>query len=204
MQRTRPRRSRGALLLVVGAIAACGAVALDQALSNWLSSPPLRPRLEAILAVLLFVSIYVVVIGVLSAFANRTRLIIGFLTTVLASAATVHVLKWAIGRARPRLNEGPLSFAPFQGLPDHDAFPSGHCLAVGVLAGLLAVYFGRGRWLFLALAGIVGVERIVTRWHYLSDVIAGFGLAALMIWLCRRVLGPAYYHTGIERARPHD
>jgi membrane-associated phospholipid phosphatase len=204
MPRKQLRRWRGAPLLVVGAIAAFAAVALDQTLSNWLSSPPLRPRIEAILTVLLFISIYVVVIGVLSAFPNRTRLIIGFLTTVLASAATVHVLKWAIGRARPRLNEGPLSFAPFQGLPDHDAFPSGHCLAVGVLAGLLAVYFGRGRWLFLALAGIVGIERIVTGWHYLSDVIAGFCLAALMIGLCRRVLGPTYYHTGVERDRPLD
>ncbi|WP_010584149.1 phosphatase PAP2 family protein [Schlesneria paludicola] len=53
------------------------------------------------------------------------------------------------------------------------SFPSSHtALAVG-LAVVLTSAYPRGRWLFVAMAILVGMQRIVSSAHFPSDVFAG-------------------------------
>jgi undecaprenyl-diphosphatase len=98
--------------------------------------------------------------------------------------AAVHVAKAAYGRARPA---DPL--VNTQG----DSFPSGHAAyAVAFIAIAVAVAHAFPRNLhraaFLALgiatAAAVGVTRVYLRAHFLSDVVAGWGMAAAIFAVC--------------------
>jgi len=212
MRKDRPSRRAWWIrpVAAVGAVAA--AIAIDSWASDWLSGPGVGPHIMWVVGALQSIGLYLLLAGVLASFHNRWRLLTGFVSAVLLSTLVLHVLKFAIGRARPRLGEGPLSFAPFSGVDDHDSFPSGHAMAAGTIAGLLGLYFPRARWVFYGLAGLIGIERVANpdRWHYGSDVIAGFCLAGLLIWACHRFLGRGYYSVagrgtsqvrGVGRAR---
>jgi membrane-associated phospholipid phosphatase len=172
---------------------------LDRSFSTWVSTQSVRTSIEQVLNRLLGLGVYVFIVGILAAFPNRARLITGFLLTASVGGIVVQALKWLFGRVRPRgFGDGPVDptrFLPMSGADNSDAFPSGHCLAIGIIAGLMATYFPRGRWLFYGLAGLIGIERVVTRWHYVSDVVAGFLLAAVVVLACRRMLGPSFFRV---------
>jgi membrane-associated phospholipid phosphatase len=95
----------------------------------------------------------------------------------------VAVTKQAVDRPRPI---DPLTTT------QNASFPSGHsAYAVGWIAA--AVAYGRaapGRrrsapvLAAVAIAVVVGVTRIYLRAHYLSDVLAGAGIAAALYALC--------------------
>lgn len=141
---------------------------------------------------------WLMVFSLLVWFPNRVRMLLGFLAPVLASTAITHLLKWAIGRGRPELGEGVWHFVPFHdGDGKLESFPSGHSSAAMTTALVLSIYFPRGRPLFFAFALMVGCERMINDKHYLSDVIAGFTTAALAVWLCVRLLGPAFYRRDL-------
>jgi len=95
---------------------------------------------------------------------------------IAASGLFVDVLKIIFGRTRPRLweEEGLYGFAPFA-LTDslYKSFPSGHANTALAVAAVLACFWPRLRYLFLALALPVAVSRVVITAHYLSDVIVG-------------------------------
>ena len=107
-------------------------------------------------------------------------LVAGLVMTTLA----VHVAKAAIDRPRP---PAPLVHTSLS------SFPSGHAanavawiaLAVAVarvlpwLAGRAAILVGA-----LALAVAIGLTRVELRAHYLTDVLAGWGLGAAVFALC--------------------
>ena len=82
---------------------------------------------------------------VLLAYRNRLRLLIGFGAT-MAAGATIHLLKFLVGRERPDLGHGPFAFHPF-GDPrlQYDSFPSAHAAFAVMLAALLGVYYPRWR-----------------------------------------------------------
>ena len=101
-----------------------------------------------------------------------------------AMPVVVHVLKMWVARARP-------IDIPYTGA-DVFSFPSGHAtnsaLIYGAIAGLTYVSFRgplryglTGAFLFLPL--MVGVSRIYLGAHWLSDVLAGYTLAALFLVL---------------------
>jgi membrane protein DedA with SNARE-associated domain/membrane-associated phospholipid phosphatase len=106
-------------------------------------------------------------------------LLVGFLVVVLA----VNVAKAAIDRPRP-----PMAFVATEG----QSFPSGHA-AYSVAYVAVAVALVRTvPWLArfavvavaVALAGLLGLSRMYLRAHFLSDVTAGWGLAAAIFALC--------------------
>ena len=102
-------------------------------------------------------------------------------TSVLSASLAVHILKYAIGRARPPLFDavGIFHFEPFDGGFMLESFPSAHATHIGALFAALALLFPRFRLLFAGLGLWLGVTRIIVGVHYPSDVAAGL---ALGIW----------------------
>ncbi len=96
------------------------------------------------------------------------------------AGVTVNLIKLLVPRLRP-------SAGPEDSLPEtwgnwndlSQSFPSGHSAAAVALALSLALLFPRGRWVFLTLAGLACLQRIVFDAHWPSDVLAG---ATVGIW----------------------
>jgi len=63
---------------------------------------------------------------------------------------------------------------------DRFSFPSGHSMNAFALATVLALTFPWGAPLFLILAGSIAASRFVLGLHYLSDVVAGSALGAII------------------------
>jgi len=59
------------------------------------------------------------------------------------------------------------------------SFPSGHSAAAVALGLSLAILFPRGQWVFMTLAGLACLQRVVFDAHWPSDVLAG---AAIGVW----------------------
>ncbi len=183
--------------LAIGAVLAAGACLCDQRVTDFLTAEAVRRGIENTLTIPGALALYVFVGAILAAFPNRRRLWAGFIVPVLASAAVIHGLKFIVGRARPRLDLGPATFKPLSLAADCDSFPSGSAAAAATISLLLAAYFPRGRWVFYVMAGLVGLERILHDWHFLSDVIAAYVIAALVVYACVRRLGRGYYRLDL-------
>ncbi len=134
-----------------------------------------------------------VVLMILSIFSNRRRLYVGFLVPLLGHLPILHGLKWAVGRLRPVAEQGSLSFQPFSGGVYADGFPSGHTTTATVFALLLSMYLPRLRWVLYPWLCLVGVERLIARMHFLSDVLAGYALGVVIVYACLKLLGPSFY-----------
>jgi undecaprenyl-diphosphatase len=113
------------------------------------------------------------------------------LAVVMAAAAVLNsAVKFTAMRARPE---------PFFGAaPDSYSFASGHALFsacfYGVVAGLIAQHLPR-EWqragvlsAALAVIGGIGLSRIYLGVHHLTDVVAGFALAALIVCSVRALI----------------
>ncbi len=103
------------------------------------------------------------------------RLFLYFFLTIASAGILVHLLKFLIGRARPELFSelGAFSLTPFAGQWSYESFPSGHSTAIGALCGALAMLTPHLRPVFLLLALIIGISRVIVGAHYPSDVAAG-------------------------------
>ncbi|MCF6322563.1 MAG: phosphatase PAP2 family protein [Rhizobiaceae bacterium] len=110
-------------------------------------------------------------------------------TAVSISGLLGVLLKNTIGRARPAFTPDTniwLSI-PFEDSYRFASFPSGHATTGGAIAMVLALLFPRWRWLFF-LGGIsVAVSRPVLGVHFPSDVVAGFVLGIVIVWLYARL-----------------
>ena len=102
----------------------------------------------------------------------------------LISGITVMGLKIAFGRARPYTNEGPLSFHPLNLNNDYHSFPSGHTIVAFSAASVISSNF-RHPLVYAStytLATGVALARIYKDKHWLSDVIMGAALGAVIGW----------------------
>ncbi len=98
------------------------------------------------------------------------------------------VVKLLVGRHRPKDVEHVVATAieSFTTWANHQhthltqSFPSAHtATAVGLASGL-AFFYPRGWWLFAILAALGGLQRMHSQNHYLSDVLAGAAIGALV------------------------
>jgi undecaprenyl-diphosphatase len=102
--------------------------------------------------------------------------IAGYLAVSLVlTSSVVHILKSAIGRARPPLfgEYGILHFEPLHGGFLFQSFPSAHAANVGCLFMAFSLLAPRFRLAFLGIALWLAATRIIIGVHYPSDVIAG-------------------------------
>ena len=99
-----------------------------------------------------------------------------FAFTSLAVVATItQTLKYTVGRPRPNQQPTP----PF---PYGHSFPSGHASHAFGIAEVVRTIYGNGAGaVFYGLAAITGISRIHDNKHYLSDVVAGAGLAVGLV-----------------------
>lgn len=181
----------GFLLLLLAVLATGGVDTLDTAVLRWTVSArsPVVTLAAHGLTVLGSVPI-VLVVAVLTAALLRRRTHHWtpsgiLLTCVVVTGAVVYLSKVAVGRARP-------SLSAVLGTPSADyAFPSGHTTdgtVVYVLAALLLAATlrtaARRRLLVAAsvlLALVIGLTRVYLGYHWVTDVLAGWFLAAAVV-----------------------
>lgn len=95
--------------------------------------------------------------------------------SIIALAVIVLAIKFTIRRRRPEGDWGGIYRKT-----DPHSFPSGHAARV-VLIAVLALGLGPG-WLALIIciwAPLVALARVAMGVHYLSDIVAGFGLGGV-------------------------
>lgn len=102
----------------------------------------------------------------------------------LYTGAVTYLLKVAIGRARPYMNEGPNSFRPFSSLlsQDYHSLPSGHSVAAFALSTVLSRN-AKPVWLKIITyvpAALTVVSRVFQEKHWSSDDFLGAGLGYLI------------------------
>ncbi len=129
-----------------------------------------------------YVLVFAAVAGWL-AWRRLPRLAVFAVVAPLGSSLLNALVKLAVDRARPVLPD-PVAHA--NGL----SFPSGHAQSAFVAYSVLLLVFLpllRGVWRPLAIAGAVamviaiGFSRVALGVHYVSDVLAGYGLGAAWI-----------------------
>ena len=102
----------------------------------------------------------------------------------LISGITVLTLKSIIGRARPYMNEGPLSFHPFTLDNDYHSFPSGHTIVAFSTASVISSNFRHPAVYAItySLATSVAMARIYKDKHWFSDVLTAAVLGSIIGW----------------------
>lgn len=138
--------------------------------------------------------------------ARRWRVLPRLVACSLGAGLAADTLKLLLARWRPK--SAPLDgtvWETFAGwfpawneasLPQEwnaalQSLPSGHTAAgVGLAIGLSALY-PRGRWLFAVFAALAAVQRIESQSHFLSDILAGAAVGAVVAGICLspRLLG---------------
>ncbi len=91
-------------------------------------------------------------------------------------------IKCIIGRSRPGKEDGSLQYNLFEIDRDMRSFPSGHSATVFSMASVIAgqynnIWIGAGVYGF---AGLAALSRVYHDEHWISDVIAGSALGALI------------------------
>lgn len=97
---------------------------------------------------------------------------------VVAGILIFHNVKRVFCRPRPRDIE-PHCWAQIV-TKDKFSFPSGHSTTAFAMAVSLGCFYPEIRPALLVLAGNVAVSRVIVGMHFLSDVLVGSGIGALL------------------------
>lgn len=115
----------------------------------------------------------------------------GLATATLGGEISTFVLKTLIERVRP-----PFPMPGF--IESSYSFPSGHAMIAVAFYGFLIYTIAQQRrwlrvervylyWFLVPLIALIGVSRVYLGVHYPSDVLAGYALGALWLWIGVRV-----------------
>lgn len=100
--------------------------------------------------------------------------------TMIAGSLVPHLIKRVVDQQRPDRQVR----APRHGIPrsgeEFDAFPSGHAAHVGVIAAIISRLEPRFTKLSWGLASLIAATRVLLLAHWLSDVLAGLAVGALL------------------------
>lgn len=114
---------------------------------------------------------------------RRAAWVPGFLfLSMAASGIAGNIIKMLIGRTRPAaLFDGNIyGFEPLTRGYLTNSFPSGHTQAIFAAMTALALIFPRYDLAFLTVALLVGLSRVLTTVHFLSDAVAGAWLGVMV------------------------
>ncbi len=103
----------------------------------------------------------------------------GITSSIIAAGIITPVLKYSVGRVRPRQAAGTFEFKPFGG---SESFPSGQTTQAFAVASVIAEHYPNwpARILAYGLAGMVGYSRIEQNAHFASDVVAGAAIGTVV------------------------
>ncbi|MCX6990892.1 MAG: phosphatase PAP2 family protein [Chlamydiae bacterium] len=104
------------------------------------------------------------------------------------SFAVTKLCKLLLSRDRPKrlFIDGTYGF---QMLGNGDfSFPSGHACVVGAIVGSLACFMPKYTWLLFFAGILISFSRVIAGDHFLSDVVAGAVLGALMSQLLYMIM----------------
>ena len=116
--------------------------------------------------------------------AQRFRAVEAAGCAVAAGILIFHHIKRAVARVRPRDIE-PHCWARIV-TRDRFSFPSGHSTTAFAVALSLGSFYPEARPLLLFLAVNVAVSRVIVGMHFLSDILAGSGMGALLGYVAFR------------------
>ena len=100
-----------------------------------------------------------------------------------------HKIKRVVGRVRPRDIE-PHCWACIV-TRDRFSFPSGHSTTAFAVALALGSFYPEARPLLLVLAANVAISRVIVGMHFLSDVLVGSGMGALLGFIAYWIMARA-------------
>jgi membrane-associated phospholipid phosphatase len=115
--------------------------------------------------------------------------------SLLHSGLIHSIAKASIGRARPRTNEGSLSFDPFTKSNDYHAMPSGH-MATAMAISTVIAQRTKSRFvkiLCYAFAASTGISRMYGDHHWFSDIVLGGALGYFSADIVNRRIGSNRY-----------
>jgi membrane-associated phospholipid phosphatase len=78
------------------------------------------------------------------------------------------------------IGNGAYGFHPFQVGDDIGSFPSGHAARISAFVAVFWLALPRGRWLYAIVAVPMLVSLVAMNYHFVSDVIAGSTLGAIV------------------------
>ncbi len=106
---------------------------------------------------------------------------------ILASLAVSEILKFIFAHPRPFV--AITEFTPLFTFGGTDSFPSGHATVFSALA--TAVYFENKKLgiFFILCALFMGIARVVAGVHYLVDILAGFFIGFLLVFISYKFIG---------------
>ncbi len=191
-------RTISQLWVCAAVLAGCGvaALALDVPLADWVrqgNCPSAVGKLASLSEAFghgLGVAMIVAILAVLDPWHRYA--IPRILAAALGSGLLANVLKLCVARVRPHhfdlQGSGLESFADWFPLLRNSSweqsFPSSHTATAAGLAIVLACYYPRGRWLFPALAVMVGAQRVLEQAHFASDAFWGAAVGCIFAPLC--------------------
>ncbi len=118
------------------------------------------------------------------------------LVTMAISGAIIHLFKAGLGRLRPKhlVQSGDSGFFYYGAEWTNNSFPSGHTQTIVSVAAVLTILFPRGWPVFIPVAVLIGLSRVMVGAHFLSDVLAGAYIA-----IATAVLVKARWFTHLDR-----
>lgn len=108
---------------------------------------------------------------------------------VALSGIAGNIIKLIVGRSRPKewLESGIYSTDPFTLVSRWHSFPSGHAnTMVAVVIALVPFIDARWRPALVGIAAVIIASRCLVAAHYISDVLGGAGLAAIVCYYIER------------------
>jgi len=108
--------------------------------------------------------------------------------SIAASGIMNSILKFVFGRYRPYklLSDSLYGFTFFSFEGAATSFPSGHANLITALALSLSLVFPRLKYIFIVIALLVMMSRVVVGVHFLSDVLFGAYVAVLITLFVHR------------------
>jgi membrane-associated phospholipid phosphatase len=130
----------------------------------------------------------------------------GFMLLAFVPGAINGVLKWVAGRHRPYTGREAWDWNFFQdgwwGLfhQKNLSFASGHATLAFAWATAMSLAYPRFRVVFFSIAGICGLQRVLSADHYLTDVLAAAVLGVVTVKAMFRILSRVIpqSHKGLE------